>query len=138
MLIVVALTLQTEMLDVPGVTDPDEAEMVALPGATPLTRPPVLTVATAVFDDVQVTEVWPVLPSLNVPVAVNCCVHEMPATGAEHGEIVATEGVTLMAVRVGSIKNPLQPASSNPNMARATHTRLDRLRLDIPASEKES
>jgi hypothetical protein len=95
--------------------------------------------------DVQVTVVGPVLPSLKVPVAVNCTVHEMPGTGAEHGEIEAADGVTLMDVRVGSMKNPLQPTTSsdavpnNATIARVTHSRLDRPRLAIPkASQKQS
>lgn len=114
------------MLDVPGVTDPDAAEMVELPAETPLTRPPVLTVATAVSDDVQVTLVGPVLPSLKVPVAVNCTVHETPATGAEQGEIEADDGVTLMDVNVGLMKNPLQPAASTTAPVARMNPRLDR------------
>ena len=137
--IVDVLVPQTVMLDVPGVTDPDAAEMVADPTDCPVTTPPVLTEATALLLDVQVTVTGPVLPSLKVPVAVKVTVHTEPAAGGgEHGAIEAVAGTTEIAVNVGSMKNPLQPASSNPNMARATHTRLDRLRLDIPASEKES
>ena len=118
------LALQTVMLAVPAVTDPDAPEIVADPGATPETVPPVLTVATAVLLDVQVTETGPVLPSLKVPVAVNCTVHGRPGTGAEHGEIEAIAGVTLIWVSVGFVKNPLQPATSrNTTAAKANHTK---------------
>ena len=50
------------------------AEMVVCPTATPVASPVPLTVATAVVDELHVTEFvrFCVLPSLNVPVAVNC------------------------------------------------------------------
>jgi hypothetical protein len=50
--------------------------MVELPPATPEARPEVLIVATEVLEDAQVTWLlrFCVLPSLYVPVAVNCCV----------------------------------------------------------------
>jgi len=50
------------------------AEMVELPCLTPVASPLELTVATPVFDEVQVTRLVRslVLPSLNVPAAVNC------------------------------------------------------------------
>ena len=120
------LALQTVMLAVPAVTDPDAAEIVADPGATPETVPPVSTVATAVLLDDQVAVTCPVLPSLKVPVAIKWTVHGRPATGAEHGEIEAVAGVTEMAVNVGLMKNPLQPtANTNASVARVT-PRLDR------------
>jgi hypothetical protein len=50
--------------------------MVEVPTATAVTRPLLLTVATDVLDEIQVT--WEVIswvvPSANVPVAANCCV----------------------------------------------------------------
>jgi len=120
----VVLTPQTWMLDVPGVIAPEEADTVALPGATPDTRPPVLTVTIPVGVDVQVAVTGPVLPSLKVPVAVNWTVHGRPGTGAEHGEIEAIAGVTLIWFTVGFVKNPLQPAiSRNTTVAKANHTR---------------
>ena len=61
---------------VDAVTVPDEAVMVVLPDATPCARPLVVIVATAVLEDVHVTEEVTslVVPSLNVPTAENCCV----------------------------------------------------------------
>ena len=49
------------------------ALILADPTALPVARPPVLMLATAVFDELQVTELvrFCVLPSVNVPVAVN-------------------------------------------------------------------
>ncbi|HMK30083.1 MAG TPA: hypothetical protein VK473_10395 [Terriglobales bacterium] len=57
-------------------TVPEDAVMVVLPVATPCARPLVVTVATAVFDEVHVTEdvTSLVVPSLKVPTAENCCV----------------------------------------------------------------
>jgi len=57
--------------------------MVVLPVATPLARPALLIVATEVFEELQVAVLarfW-VLPSLNVPVAVNCCVVPLAIDG---------------------------------------------------------
>ena len=57
-------------------TEPELAEIVALPCATLAANPALLIVAVAgVFDDqVAVLVRFWVLPSVNVPVAVNCCV----------------------------------------------------------------
>jgi len=55
-------------------TVPEVAVMVVVPTVTAVAKPLALTVATDVFDEVQVTDVvisW-VVPSENVPVAVNC------------------------------------------------------------------
>ena len=125
---------QTVMLDVP-LMPADVPVTVVFPAATPETVPPVLTVATATLDETQPTVTGPVLPSLKVPVAVNCTVHTEPAGGGQ-AAIEAVDGVTAIAVSAGLIKNPLQPASSNANIARATHSRFDRPRVTIPASEK--
>jgi hypothetical protein len=56
------------------VVEPDAAEIISIPAATPLTRPVAFTVATLVFEDDQLAESVRscVLPSPNVPVAVNC------------------------------------------------------------------
>ena len=73
---------------------PEVAVMIAEPTVTAVVRPPVLTVATAVFDEVQVTEMvisW-VVPSENVPVAVNCWVAPTDRLGLD--------GVTAMDDRV--------------------------------------
>ena len=68
-----------------------------VPVATVLAEPALLMVATAVFEELQVTELvrfW-VLLSLYVPVAVNCC-----------GKPLATEGfagVTAIEVKVAAV-----------------------------------
>jgi len=66
---------------------PEVAWIVVLPAATPVAKPALVIVATAVFDEVQVTELvrFAVLPSLKTPVAVNCCVKPLardPFAGA--------------------------------------------------------
>ena len=55
--------------------DPEAALIVVLPTATPVTRPPVEIVATDVVFEFHVTKLvrFRVLPSLSVPMAVNCC-----------------------------------------------------------------
>jgi hypothetical protein len=62
--------------EVVPLTDPDVAIIVADPTAAPLARPVAFTVATPVLEDVQLTEDVRslVLPSVNVPVALNCSV----------------------------------------------------------------
>lgn len=82
---------------------PDVAVILAFPTCSPVTRPEFETVAAASLSDDQLTEpvMSFVLPSLYVPVAVICLV-----------ELTVTEGVTgvtVMELRVGSTKNPLQP-----------------------------
>jgi hypothetical protein len=58
------------------VTAPDVALIVALPTPAPVAKPVALIVATVVADELHVAVFvrFCVLPSLNVPVAVNCCV----------------------------------------------------------------
>ena len=53
---------------------PDWADIVTTPGDCPTAAPAVLTVATLVSEEAQVTPELNVclLPSLNVPVAMNC------------------------------------------------------------------
>lgn len=97
----------TVIVDV-AVTVPEVAVMVAVPGgfemvAAAVTRPPVLTVATAEADVLQVA--LPVrllvLPSSKVPVAVNCWVCPW---------ISDTEvGATVSEVSVGFTKKPRHP-----------------------------
>jgi hypothetical protein len=80
------------MLELAGVTDmeervaeitvrvvlpeisPEVAVMVAVPAATAVARPLLLTVAADVFDELQVTcvVISRLVPSENVPVAANC------------------------------------------------------------------
>src|SRR5579864_1257691 len=72
----IALRVGVTVSLVVPVTEPELAIMFALPGATPVAKPAALTVATVVDAEVQVTEFVRscLLPSLRVPVAVNCCV----------------------------------------------------------------
>ena len=53
---------------------PDAAVIVVVPALERLAKPVLFIVATAVFDDVQVTPelISRTVPSLNTPVAVNC------------------------------------------------------------------
>jgi hypothetical protein len=54
---------------------PEEARIVVVPAESPKAKPVKLTVAAAVFDDVQVTTfvMFELTPPVKVPVAVNCC-----------------------------------------------------------------
>src|SRR5437773_1574570 len=54
---------------------PDAASMVVDPSPTAFARPLLLIAATPVAEEIQVTELvrFCVLPSVYVPVAVNCC-----------------------------------------------------------------
>src|ERR1700678_977327 len=63
--------------------DDDVAVIVELPTPAPLARPPVLIVAMVVVPEDQVTldVKFCVVPSLNVPVAVNCCVAPLAIDG---------------------------------------------------------
>lgn len=76
-------------------TVPEVAVIVVVPAATPVASPAVLIVATAAADELQVAELvrfW-VLPSLKVPVAVNCWVAPL--------EIDGFAGVTAIELSVG-------------------------------------
>ena len=72
------------------VTVPRVARIVEVPAVTPVASPAVVIVAKAVFVELHVTwlVIFCVLPSLYVPVAVNCCV--APTV------IVGFAGVTAM------------------------------------------
>ena len=82
-----------------------------VPLVTPLTRPVVLTVATLVFEEDQAAVFvrFCELPSLNLPVAMNCC--GVPIT------TVAFEGVMLIDVSVGTTPTPLRPTVCVPEPA---------------------
>ena len=98
----VTLVSDTVMLAVPVIV-PDWAVIVAVPAATPVTWPELLTVATFPSELVQTTpevRVF-VLPSLNVPVALICCVDP---TGR-----VKPVGPTVTVVSVGFTKKPRHP-----------------------------
>ncbi len=77
---------------VPPETSPKVAVMIVVPAVKPLDKPLLLTVATAVLDELQVTSV--VISSLgatgNSPVAVNCWV--VPTS------MMGLSGVTVMEV----------------------------------------
>jgi hypothetical protein len=81
------------------------------PLATPVAKPEALTVATAVFDDVQVAELvrfW-VLPSVNVPMAVYCTVPP--------GATDELAGVTVRETRMGATTlNAVEP-DTEPELA---------------------
>src|SRR5262249_29984046 len=64
-------------------SSPRDAEMVDVPWATPVARPPAAIVATAVLDELQVTWLvtFCVLPSEYVPVAAHCCVAPIATAG---------------------------------------------------------
>jgi hypothetical protein len=76
---------------------PDVAVIVAVPFATLVTNPPLLTLATAVADEVHAAVLvrFCVVPLLYVPVAVNCCVY--PAATD------AVSGVTAIEVNTGAV-----------------------------------
>ena len=83
-------------------TLPEVAVMVVAPALTPVASPLVLTVATVVLLDVHVAEFvrscW--LLSLNVPVAVNCCLFPAAIVGAAGVTAIETSvaGVTVKVV----------------------------------------
>ncbi len=76
---------------------PEAAVIVALPCATLVASPPLLTVAIVVAEEVQVAVVVRVcvVPLLYVPVAANCCV--LPAATE------AVAGVTEIEVSTGAV-----------------------------------
>jgi hypothetical protein len=82
-------------------TVPSLAVITAVPGATSTATPrsvaSLLIVATDVFDEIQVTD-WStcVLPSVNVPVAVNCCV-------VHCGDCTSGEDVTAIETSSGGV-----------------------------------
>ena len=62
---------------------PDVAEIVDEPTPAPVAKPPAVIVVTEVVAEAHVTALvrFCVLPSLNVPVAVNCCVRPLASEG---------------------------------------------------------
>jgi hypothetical protein len=89
-------------------TMPEVAEMVVVPTATVVARPPAAIVAAAGFVDAQVTVAvrFCVEPSEYVPVAVNCWVSPAATLGVA--------GVTVMDDSVGStvsVALPVTPLS---------------------------
>jgi hypothetical protein len=103
-------------------TVPEAAVTVAVPAATPVTRPPVLIVAIepSPGEIDQLAAIVEVLPSLKVPLATICTVHTEPEGGG-HGVIVGVSGVTVILVSVGFTKKSLQPAAlSTATVAKVT------------------
>jgi len=102
--------LAVTLRSVEPVVEPEVAVMVvepaAIPVASPLLPAVLLIVATPVADELQVTDVvrFCVLPSLNVPVAVNCCVPETTIVGfagvTASDESVGTGVTVTLAVAV--------------------------------------
>jgi hypothetical protein len=88
--------------EVEPLTLPDVALMLVVPTATVVARPEVFTVATAEESDDQVAVLVKscVLPSLNVPVAVNCCVPPSASEGLGGFTAIDTNmaGVTVNEV----------------------------------------
>jgi len=118
-LIVMDVVLPQTVTLVEPLTVPDAAVMVAVPEATPVTRPVLLlTVATLVADDDQLAAIGEVVPSLKVPVAVSCTVAPTLIDGVS--------GVTVIAVNAGFTQKPAQPTTSaNRTVAKLDHSSLD-------------
>lgn len=84
---------------------------MAEPAVRPVANPDAEIVATAVFNDVHVTEpvmFW-VVASENVPVAVNCCVPPLPIDGLA--------GVTAIEVRVAAVTLKVVEPLTAPDVA---------------------
>ncbi len=89
---------------------PEVAVMVLEPAATPVAKPETLIVATAVFDESQLADTALVLPSLYVPVALNCCVLPIAIAGLAG----VTEIETSVTVVGGGVEPPeLPPQPTN-------------------------
>lgn len=102
---------------------PKVAVMLVVPTATLLATPAEVMVATDVADDVQLTELVRsrLLPSLYLPVAVNCCPRPN-ATDALAGETWIA--VSDTEAGVGSPAVPTWPAPPHPVSTRLTTTRI--------------
>ena len=110
------------------VTPLETACTVVVPAATAVTNPPAAMVAVLVFEEDQVAVLVRsfVVLSLNVPVALNCCV--LPTW------IEAPEGVTEMDVRVAGevpglgVLVPPHPAKTNATRTNVRHRPLSTFR----------
>src|SRR5579859_217972 len=109
------------------VTPACDAVICVVPAATPVARPVAEIVAVAVVPEFQVTvaDMSDEVPSLNVPVAVNCCV-------APTFKCAGVAGVTAIEVSVfaGGCLIPLQPAVSKA-IKNGTATAMKRRRRDF-------
>ena len=104
-LTVMEMRARTVRVVVPSIA-PDFAWMIVAPGPTPVANPEALIVATVGKSDIHMTELVRfrvVVPSLYVPVAMNCSV---PPTA-----IVGFCGVTTIEVRLTTLScvEPLMP-----------------------------
>ena len=102
---VIETRARTVRVVVPSIV-PDLARMIVAPGPTPVANPEALIVATPVKSDIHMTELvrfLVVVPSLYVPVAMNCSV---PPTA-----IVGFSGVIAIEVRLTTLScvEPLMP-----------------------------
>jgi hypothetical protein len=90
---------------------PDEAVIVALPSPAPVAKPEPLTLATVAADELQLAEGvrFCVLPSLKVPVAINCCV---VSSG-----MLALGGPTAMETSTGRVTVKLAVPEIEPDTA---------------------
>src|SRR5204863_8872217 len=87
------ITAVTEIATDPGML-PCTAEMEACPMPVAVTIPLALTVAAALFEELQIAVLvtfW-VLPSVNVPLAVNCSVN--PIEGEVFGAVTRIDSST--------------------------------------------
>ena len=128
----------TVIVDV-AVTVPEVAVMVVVPGglemvAAAVTKPPVLTVATAEAEVLQVAVPVKllVLPSSNVPVAVSCWV----CPWMSDTEV----GATVNEVRVGFTKKPRHPVAraSIRSVVTAAKSRSFRLKPGILEESRQT
>lgn len=90
-------------------TEPEVAVIVVLPCATVVARPAVeLIVATAgVFElHCTVTVMFCVLPSLNVPVAVNCCIEPTGSVGIAGVTVIETRAAAVTVTVVEPVMAP--------------------------------
>ena len=87
---------------------PDAALIVVLPCAMDVASPALLMVATATVEDVQVTELVTscMLPSLNVPVAVNCCDCPAAIVGFEGAMVSETSAAGLTVTAIDPVMLP--------------------------------
>jgi hypothetical protein len=91
-------------------TPPELAVMIVLPAPAPEASPEALMVATEATDELQFTLLSTCeLPSLKVPVAVNCC--PAPCT------IVGADGVTAMETNAAAVTVTLAEPLTEPEVA---------------------
>jgi len=98
--------------DVELFREPNVAVITLVPCATAVAKPLLLMVATVAAEDAQVTVLvrfW-VLPSVYLPVAVNCCVNPLATAGFA--------GVTAIEAKVGAVTVSVVESFTEPKLAR--------------------